>query len=266
VNGVLHGPAKILLGDGKLVIANYVDGLAHGLRREWREDGELIFVGFYFKGARTGKAWSRVGKSLVYFDVSTIDRSDDAAVVVPHEADTFQNNVVYGDYWPHVGVLDNVRQAHVWSLEPEDDDTCIMKIRVGHSFPVQDNYFDVKLDANIVKFQEKERTKYCRSYEDTKGTVSQKLLSWFRSLDREHFVNHSIHNVLLAVRPEMTKPVHGVQLISGLRFDMDTSSDEAPLTLEVTFFEKEKRRAYVSQAGGEDARIHFHCEFRLSFL
>jgi hypothetical protein len=47
---------------------------------------------------------------------------------------------------------------------------------------------------------------------------------------------------------------------------MDTSSDEAPLTLEVTFFEKEKRRAYVSQAGVEDARIHFHCEFRLSFL
>jgi len=65
VNGVLHGNAKITLSDGKVVISNFANGLADGLRREWDENGNLIYVGFSQSGANIGKAWQKAGKNLV---------------------------------------------------------------------------------------------------------------------------------------------------------------------------------------------------------
>jgi len=61
VNGLLHGNAKITLLSGEIVLANYVDGLSDGLRREWNIDGILTFVGFYQAGIKTGKTFSRKG-------------------------------------------------------------------------------------------------------------------------------------------------------------------------------------------------------------
>ncbi len=45
--GTLQGNCKIILENGAVIVANFYNGLAEGLRREWNEKGELSFLGFY---------------------------------------------------------------------------------------------------------------------------------------------------------------------------------------------------------------------------
>jgi antitoxin component YwqK of YwqJK toxin-antitoxin module len=47
VNGTLNGNAKIVLHDGRIIIANYLNGLSDGFSREWNKNGTLEFAGFY---------------------------------------------------------------------------------------------------------------------------------------------------------------------------------------------------------------------------
>ena len=46
-NGTLNGNAKIVLHDGRVIIANYINGLSDGFAREWNKNGTLEFAGFY---------------------------------------------------------------------------------------------------------------------------------------------------------------------------------------------------------------------------
>ena len=60
-NGTLNGNAKIVLHDGRVIIANYINGLSDGFAREWDKNRTLEFAGFYqvllfhFHGNRSKK-------------------------------------------------------------------------------------------------------------------------------------------------------------------------------------------------------------------
>ena len=257
VNGYLEGNVKIVVGDGQVVIGNYVNGLAQGFRREWNENGNLTFAGFSYRGAKIGQAWSRVGKSLVYNDIATVDRSDDLTVVVPIEEDSINRKIISGTYWPHVYTLSDFYQIEMENVALEDD-SCFLKLESKLGSKETEDFFDVRLDTMIRKFSDDSKP-LCEIYESQSGTVSDKLTGWFQALN-EDATGLKIHQTLLQLRPETSRPESRLKIISNVSFnDEDISTDPyvPPATLNVTFFDGEHSKVIVSLAGfDEEGRLH----------
>ena len=151
-DGLLHGDAKILLEDGSVILSNFKFGLFDGLRRDWDSNGELSFLGFYEKGSRIGKCWSKVGNNLIYEDCSTTDLSDEKAILIPLDK---TKPVLAGEYFRNIFSFDDIHQAHLTKAFLEND-SCMMRVdvEIGKSL---DFFFDVSHDQAIPKsaYQEK---------------------------------------------------------------------------------------------------------------
>ena len=257
VNGYLHGNAKILLSDGKVVLANYVDGLSDGFRREWNENGSLTFAGFYHKGARIGKAWQKVGESLVYDEVATIDRADDLTVVIPLQSNSVNSKIISGKYWPHIFTLHNFFRTKIVLIELEDH-SCFLKIKteIVNKGSDGDFFFDIKQDLMIEKYSE-ENKPLCQMHDKQEGNVSEKLVETFKTLNHDL---PNLHQTLLKMKLESSDPKFGEKLISGVSFNNENASLDpwsSPSTFNLTFFEKENRKTFIGIAGF-DAVGRFH--------
>jgi hypothetical protein len=275
VNGYLEGNVKIVLGDGKVVIGNYVNGLAQGFRREWNENGTLQFAGFSHRGAKIGKAWTRIGKSLIYDDIATINRSDDLTVVIPN-GDSIDRKILSGKYWPHIYTLADFYETEIVNVDFEAD-SCFLKLESKPSNKESESYFDVRFDTMISTCCLDKPL--CEMYENQAGTVSQKLTGWFRTMN-EDASSLKLHQRLLQMRQETTQPESQLKLISNVSFNNETDSRDPwvpPATLNVTFLDGEhskhskhsKRpehsKVIVSLAGFDGAgRLHGLVELQLS--
>jgi len=190
VNGVLHGNAKFVLADGKVVIASYVNGLADGLSRDWDEKGALTSVSFFYKGVKVGKSWQLIGKSLVYLDASTLNRSDDLTIVIPFLAGSTNTQILAGKFWTHISVLNDVQQVKNVKLEKEEDG-CILnfslELEMGQNLAL---YYDIQWDQFIKKFDAQQSAENCQDFDTTGSSTSQKLEMWFKKMNDGTQIEH----------------------------------------------------------------------------
>ena len=245
VDGLLHGNAKIVFTNGNVIIANCERGLFDGLQRTWDEQGNLMQVGFYQSGAKIGKSWSIIGKSLVYEDVSTTFQT----VVIPFE-ESFNEEVLIGDYWPHIYTLKNVEKGNVIDISFEDK-SCLIKIEAkNEECRNHDNYFfDIRFDKIIQSFSEKHQI-LCELNRKEGIANSEKLVGWYEGIN-ESLYNQQIHQILLQMRQEKTGPESGPQLVSNVTFNGGTR------TFNVTFFGKQNAEVIVDTAAfNEEGILH----------
>jgi hypothetical protein len=265
VNGCLHGVAKIVLSGGRFIIGNYINGLADGFQREWNEDGSLTYAGFSHQGARIGKAWYRTGKSLVYDDIATINRSDDLTVVVPLEPDSITSKVLSGRYWPHISTLHDIYQTKLNNVELEDQ-SCFIKVTTEIESEGSDDFFyDVKHDKVILKHSEGNQA-LCKLLDNQDGNVSDKLIGWFKEINLDL---PNIHQTLLQMRIEISNPKSEEKLISEVLFNdetVDSDPRSPPAAFNITFFETERSKTFVGVAGFDSqGRFHGLVELKASF-
>ncbi len=92
-----------------------------------------------------------MGNSLVYDDTSTLNHSDDPTIVIPLE-DSVNTDILSGNYWSHIYIMEDMHQVDL--ADPEfEDQSCVLKLETkteGKS--VTDFYFDVRYDEMVQKF------------------------------------------------------------------------------------------------------------------
>ena len=245
--GTLHGNAKITLADGKVVIANYINGMADGFRREWDQNGTLLYAGFYHSAAKTGRSWSKVGKSLVYEDVSTIDRSDDLSIVFPLE-DSINVEVLTGNYWPHLFTLENVQKVEITETSLIDQ-SCFMTVKAklaSHS-NVDNFIFDVAFDEMVQPFSTSDQA-ICEVNQKEGASVTENLVNWLEGVTKNLVIERKMRHIIFKMKAETGLPKSGgIKLVSNFVFNNEKYSpdpDDPPATFNLTFFEKEMVSVY----------------------
>ena len=265
VNGVLHGNAKFILADEKVVIANYVNGLADGLLREWDENGNLMSVSFSYGGKKVGKSWQLIGKSLVFSDVATLKRSDDLTFVIPFKNGAKNGDILAGKFWNHILVLNEVRQVKTLTSSVEGE-SCILKLFIGTEEMIFNSFYDVLWDQFIDKLPDHRKAKNCLDFDLMEGRTPQKLEKWHQD---ENFGvdNKTYHQTVLNMRQEADAPSFGPQLISDISLDTTGHSDDSPLSqpgMFVTFFEKQRSKVSVNIASFDDQlQLHGAVKFQV---
>ena len=146
-DGVLHGEGRLVFESGAVVAAGFDQGLFHGFRRDWSSNGDLIFAGFYENGARVGRCWSKVGRSLVFQDCSTVNRSDESSIVIPLDD---MKTVLVGDFYRNVGSVDGVKEADLIEAKV-DGGGCLMNVTVKIGSSDLDYFYDIVHDEAIPK-------------------------------------------------------------------------------------------------------------------
>lgn len=257
VNGVLHGNAKFILGDGKVVIANYANGLAFGLRRDWDVNGTLTSVSFSYQGGKVGKSWQLIGKSLVYSDVATLNRSDDLAVVIPFKTDSTNTQILAGKFWNHIMVLNEVQKVKTMKAAM-DEGGCNLNLSIEPGDHILSSFYDVQWDKFIEKFHDHKSAQNCQDFERMDSSTPQKLEKWYEEANLgTHSKNY--YQLALQMRQESEAPSSGPLVISEISFKNDKSEDSqwSPNEMTVTFFEKQQSNVTALLVSFDDQlRLH----------
>ena len=258
VGGVLHGNAKFVLADGKVVIANFVNGLADGLRRDWDEKGALTSVSFSYHGAKVGNSWQVIGKSLVYADASTLKRSENLTIVIPLKNDSQNSKILAGIFWNHISVLDEVQ--HVRNLKSMmEEESCILRLFMESKGQTLNSFYDIAKDKFFDKLSNHGSAPECQGFESTDQSVPRKLQKWYQELSYGTG-NKTFYQTALQMRQENEAPSSGTQLISEISFENADSKDDFAQSvseISVTFFEQQRSKVHVALASF-DEQLHFH--------
>ena len=266
VNGVLHGNAKFVLADGKVIIANLVNGLADGLWREWDENGNLMSVSFSYGGTKMGKSWELIGKNLVFSDVATLKRSDDLTVVIPFMNGPKNEEILAGKFWNHIFVLHEVQRVKTLTYSAESE-SCILKLLIETEGQILTSFYDVLWDKFINKLPDHRNAKHCRDFDLMDGRTPQKLEKWYQETNFG-VPNRMYHQTVLKMRQETEVPSSGPQLISDISLDIRHPSDDTPLSqpgIFVTFFEKQRSKVSVQLASFDD-QLQLHGAVKLQVI
>ena len=93
-----------------------------------------------------------MGKSLVYEDTSTLNHSDDPTIIIPLENSSVNSDILYGNYWSHIYIMEDPHPVHLANPELESQ-SCVLKLETKNEEEnVKDFYFDVRYDEMVPKF------------------------------------------------------------------------------------------------------------------
>ena len=93
-----------------------------------------------------------MGKSLVYEDTSTLSHSDDPTIIIPLEDSSVNSDILSGNYWSHIYIMEDPRQVELADPELEEQ-SCLLKVKTKtEGENVKDFYFDVRYDEMVQKF------------------------------------------------------------------------------------------------------------------
>ena len=93
-----------------------------------------------------------MGQSLVYEDTSTLNHSDDPTIIIPLEDSSVNSDILYGNYWSHIYIMEDPRPVELADPGLEDQ-SCLLKLETkNEGSEVKDFYYDVRYDEMVPKF------------------------------------------------------------------------------------------------------------------
>ena len=251
--GLLSGTAKITSEDKSITISNFKHGRFHGFRRDWDELGNLIRVGEYNMGLKTGYHWTSELGHLIFLDESPIVNKFPLAIMFEYSKAGFLGEPIIGNFHLHQGTLENVHKVELTGIQSNVSE-CLLKLE--YKILEKELYKYVIQSKSKVPISSYKTNPLCRLglHSNVNMSTSKRLKTWFESMDALSDPVDGLprgYQVLWYLRPELEQvdKIKSIKLISNITLDHKSStatasilgSDPLRMTLNYVALDNKKR-------------------------